>query len=300
MHHVTAQLPVQQSPSRYRLLTVVFCLGLLISLGIQKVQAAPTGLVTSTYPLYLLAQAATQGIEQPILLGQRQRSGHHLQLTPADRLALQRATLVVWIGAGYESLLTTQATRAPRLTLGNQSSLRRLPRRDLSGRPQPNTLDPHLWLDADNATKIVQLIAQTRAQQYPVQAKQYQQNASRFAQAMQRLKPTKPLPKRGYLAWHDAYQYLEQGQQIQLLGSLTPDPELAPTALQLIQARQKRDQWAARQPICLLLDPEANPALVNRLQPIRTLTLDETLSRSSQFLLGYQQLQSQLKQCLGR
>ena len=52
-------------------------------------------LVVSTHPIYLIAQAVTQGVEQPVLLLGDQ-TGHDVQLTPAHRKAIQEASLVLW------------------------------------------------------------------------------------------------------------------------------------------------------------------------------------------------------------
>ena len=62
------------------------------------------GLVVSTHPIYLIAQAVTQGIEQPQLLLVDQ-TGHDVHLTPAHRKAIQEASLVLWLGKAHEAPL---------------------------------------------------------------------------------------------------------------------------------------------------------------------------------------------------
>ena len=103
------------------------------------------GLVVSTHPIYLIAQAVTQGVEQPQLLLVDQ-TGHDVHLTPAHRKAIQEASLVLWLGKAHEApleKLLSQNSKA--VALLDMGILTTLPQRNLRGAPLANTVDSHVW-----------------------------------------------------------------------------------------------------------------------------------------------------------
>ena len=117
-------------------------------------------LVASTQPLYLIAQAVSAGIEQPMLLIPAQQDGHHVQIKPEDRRRVQHADLVLWVGTEYEAGLSSLLSSKPNaIALTSLPTLQRLPLRNLDGQPRPNTLDPHVWLAPYNAIFTAHLIA---------------------------------------------------------------------------------------------------------------------------------------------
>ncbi|MEY2862575.1 MAG: hypothetical protein RLY58_282 [Pseudomonadota bacterium] len=257
---------------------------------------AAAALVTSIHPLYLIAQAVTQGIEQPVRLIPPQQDGHHVQLTPKDRQSLKQSDFVLWIGPEYEAALSqtlTNQRNAVALT-SLHPAFRRLALRDVQGHAIPHSLDPHLWLDPNNANTIATIIAHIRAKQYPQHAKQYQQNAQAFRQRMTLVAHQQQITPQHYWAYHDAYQYLESSLQLTLTGSLTTDPELPPTLKQL--------QWLKQQPQstqrCVFSPHPLNHGLLTQLQPIQFVVIDETLSQSTDFIQGWRNIVNQSQTCL--
>lgn len=112
------------------------------------------GLVVSIHPLYLIAKEVTKGVETPTLLLGNQ-SGHDVQLTPANRKAIQDAELVLWLGKAHEAPLDKLLGHNPNaISLLNSGVLATLPMRDVEGQPIANTVDTHVWLDPNNAVRI--------------------------------------------------------------------------------------------------------------------------------------------------
>lgn len=252
-------------------------------------------LVASTQPLYLIAQAVTQGIEQPHLLIPAQQDGHHLQIKPQDRRIVQQADFVLWVGTEYEAALTQLLTKqANSIALTSLAGIQRLPLRDLHAQARPSTLDPHLWLAPYNAIFTAHLIANVRAQQYPKDAAKYQANASLFSQNILQALPKKPLNIQSYWAYHDAYQYLEHSAGLRLAAALTTDPELPPTAQQLQHLRHHRP---SRSP-CIFTEAHAPQALIQKLLPVRQIIIDETMRDAQDFVSGWQQLTDQMRRCV--
>lgn len=270
--------------------------GLGICLAILLLNSAHARLlVASTQPLYLIAQAVTQGIEQPNLLIPAQQDGHHIQIKPQDRRRLEQADFILWIGPEYEaglSDLLLAKKNAVRLT--GLTGLKRLPLRDLNGQPRPNSLDPHLWLEPYNAIFIAHLIAHLRAKQYPQDAEQYLNNASAFTIKMQKMHAAPVGHPKPYWAYHDAYQYLEKTIGLQLAAALTIDPELPPTAQQLQRLRQHRPTAVP----CLFTEAHAPHVFTDRLMPVRHVMIDESMRDARDFVTGWQQLRDQMQQCI--
>jgi len=269
------------------------CLTLLCAAQGSAVQAR--SLVASTQPLYLIAQAVTQGIEQPHLLIPANQDGHHLQIKPQDRQRLQQADFVLWIGASYEAALDQTLADAPNaVALSQLNGIQRLPLRDLNAQPRSNTLDPHLWLAPYNAIFTAHLIADIRGKQYPKDALKYQANAQRFSQKLLQISTKRYAKTQPYWAYHDAYQYLEHSAGLRLAAALTADPELPPTAQQLQHLRHNRPSLRP----CIFTEAHAPTALIQKLTPVQQVMIDETMRDAKDFVSGWQQLRDQMRQCV--
>src|SRR5690606_18695633 len=100
-------------------------------------------------PLELLAAPIVQGVSQPVLVMQQDRDPHHLALRPSERLALDRAELLLWTGPMLELPLqrvVRELGAGKVLTVQELDGLHLL---QVDGE-----LDPHVWLDTRNARVI--------------------------------------------------------------------------------------------------------------------------------------------------
>lgn len=277
------------SPRPVFWMQIALLLGLI---GIASYSSARQ-LVSSIYPLHLISQAVTAGIETPSLLMSAGQDGHHLQMSPGQARSLRRADLVIWVGPALEAPLKPMlAGQRHQLALQQVHGLRVLPLRDLSGHPLRGSVDPHLWLDPINAIGIAHAIAAYRSVQYPADAPRYQANARQFSQQMlSALTAARANPNRGYWAWHDAYQYLERSQRLTFLGALTTDPELAPSLSRLQQTAQ------LGKPTCLLSGSTPPATLLRRLPALQPILLEDTLASSRQYVSAWQDFAVRLKSC---
>lgn len=268
----------------------------------QPTATTVSGMVVSTHPLYLIAQAVTQGIETPVLLLPPNQSGHDVQLHPADRQRLKQANFVLWFGAQYEAPLAAVLKDQPNaIALFDLKAFKRLPLRDVQGQPFANSLDPHLWLEPANAVGIAYAIAAVRARQFPQYASRYQHNAQAFGQRlMAQANRYHSALARPYWAYHDAYHYLERSLNLTFKGSLTVEHDLPPTIRQLAWLQQQRPQQkngTIKKPMCLLAEGHADPATLKRLQPIQVQTIDEIMSGQQDFVVGWQALAQDIVAC---
>ena len=259
-------------------------------------QAQAGALVASTHPLYLIAKAVTAGVENPVLLLPPSSSGHDINLRPSDRLLLKQSDFVIWFGRDYEApLYDLLAHQQNAIALFDLKIFRRLPLRDLKGQAIPQSLDPHIWLDPENAIQIANYIALVRGRQFPAHATQYQRNADLFAQRLHAVVAAeKPQGVRAYWAYHDAYHYLESSLHLQFAGALTTDPELPPSIGQLIWLNQNRPH---AQSMCLFAERQPTASLVAKLGPIQYYPIDEVMANATDFVQGWQFLAHRLEEC---
>lgn len=263
---------------------------------------AAAEVLASNRPLALIAQAVMQSGGSPIQLVPDGQSTHDYALRPSDRVALARARIVLWLGPEQEPFLAKALAASPARVVAVQAlpGLLRLPQRRLeNGGPVAGSLDAHLWLEPRNAAVIARALAETLAQLEPGNAAYYRQQAEAFAQRLTvlqgRLKGQfATLPTRDYLAYHDAYQYLEQPLGLRFRGAVTYSHEQKPGARHMAQlAGVIRAQKVA----CLLAEPGFDPALVQRIftgQPARFVSVDEFFVQAPRNSQGYEAGLSQM------
>ena len=127
--------------------------------------------------------------------------------------------------------------------------------------------DPHVWLDPINAKAIVHEIEEALVKVDPKNAKKYEANADRIAKEMDKLveelrEQLKPVQEKGFIVFHDAYQYFEQRFGVSAIGSITVSPEVMPGAERVSELRKKIMDLSAT---CVFSEPQFEPKLVKTL-----------------------------------
>ena len=276
----------------------LFITGVLTFASLMMSAQAATVSV-SNYPLFLLSQAVTEGAPSAKQLLQAGEVGHHGSISPGDIKAIQNSKFVVWFGEPLENNLATTLNSAPNaIALFKFDAFNRHPLRDVKGKAIAGTLDPHIWLDPENAKAITRALAVIHSHANPQYKKLYHANAQKFAQRMNEAVAAanknhaqKPLP---YWAYHDAYQYMEDSAKLKLIGSLSTDHHLAPKASQL---RWLNEQRPAKQ-MCLVSPSQPAKGLLAKLQPVKSTVQAEDMSNSKDFISGWQAMAQQIRQCI--
>ena len=271
----------------------------VIIFGSLMMSAQAATVSVSNYPLFLLSQAVTEGAPSAKQLLQAGEVGHHGSISPGDIKAIQDSKFVVWFGEPLENNLASTLNSAPNsIALFKFDAFKRHPLRDIKGKPLAGTLDPHIWLDPDNAKAITRALAVIHSHANPQYKALYHANAQKFAQRMNRAVAAanknhaqKPLP---YWAYHDAYQYMEDSAKLQLIGSLSTDHHLAPKASQL---RWLHEQRPAKQ-MCLVSPSSPAKGLLAKLQPVKSTVQAEDMSNNKDFVSGWQTMAQQIRQCI--
>ncbi len=269
-------------------LVLVLALALLAVAVLARAPAAAAEIprvVVSILPVHSLVAAVMEGLGAPHLLIRGGASPHDANLRPSDARALSAADLVIWVGPGLETFLekplAALAGEARAIMLTEAPGMRRL-RRRAGGAFEPHgaepsvaergheaedgreAVNPHLWLDPENAARIVRISAQALSALDPANAAAYGANAARLEARLDgldralraRLAPVAPVP---YVVFHDATAYLEARYGLRAMGAVTVNPALPPGARRLAALRRRMIETGAA---CLFAEPRFRPALV--------------------------------------
>ena len=273
----------------------------IVALGVFTVSAQAATVSVSNYPLFLLSQAVTEGSPPAKQLLQAGEVGHHGSISPGDIKAIQDSKFVVWFGEPLENNLAASLNTAPNaIALFEFDAFNRHPLRDVQGKPIAGTLDPHIWLDPENAKAMTRALAVIHSHANPQYKALYHANAQKFAQRMDRgvasfVKQAKGKQQtQPYWAYHDAYQYIESSTNLKLVGSLSTDHHLAPRASQIRWLNEKRP---AKQ-MCRVSPSQPAKGLLAKLQPVKTTVQPEDMSNSKDFVSGWQTMAQQIYQCI--
>ena len=239
---------------------------LIISLSISLVGVersyGEVSVTVSIRPLLLIAQAIVEDRGTVHSIVDSQGSPHNYSITPADRINLQQADLLLRVSPEFEIFLAdifaSQSRSKPLITAASISgiSLHNL---------DDGSADLHLWLNTENAISIAQQLAISLIELDPGNGKEYQEALKQFESDIVVL--NRSLQNRfsqyqqpDYLLYHDAYQYFER--QFGLPGGLplVHDPEVQPSMRDLLELRKKLQ---VRSPSCILLETDSDEELVN-------------------------------------
>jgi zinc transport system substrate-binding protein len=206
-------------------------------------------IVVTIKPIYGLVAALTEGVLTPTLLCEKRGSTHTLSLAPSDIRTLSNASLVIWVGPSYETMMAKPLQKAiPKnqlLTLEDAPGLQLYPQR-VGGlfaghacshhdhRHEHSAVDGHFWLDIDNAKHCARFIAETLSAKYPAHKDSFSANLQRLERELNALKielVATLAPIRGKIALidHDSLYYMERQFGFTIKGVLSEEPNMPPS-----------------------------------------------------------------------
>jgi len=276
---------------------------------------AQASVIVTLKPIHALVSGVMADLGQPQLLLSGSETPHTFSLRPSQVKQLHQADLIVWVGPHLEhflkKVLTTLNDKVTVLTLIEVEELTRLTRRAggiwAQESTAESTIDPHIWLNPQNAQVMVKAITQSLSQVNPQQQQHYQHNSAQLLQQLEQLdqalqQQLKAVQDQPFLVFHDAYQYLEKHYQLNALGALQVSSEQKPGAQRLYQLRQMIQQSAIS---CVFKEPQFNNTLAQTVvedTAARIATLDplgiELEAGSQAYFELLKNLARSLTQCL--
>ncbi len=293
-------------------------LALLFSFAAAGNATAQVNVVATVKPLQLIASAITDGVTRPELLIPENQSYHHFNLRPSSMRALTAADLVLWVGPELEVYLGDVIYQLPSRTgviaaaglpdlvrLGFDSTVLIEDHHHENEHRGHHDVDPHIWLDTNNARVIARELAARLADIDASNAEVFQQNLAQFLDALDRFDEQNravlaSLADRPYAVYHNAFQYFEQQFGLQHELVIVADGEMQPGMRHMLGVR---NALQAMDLACLMEDVTANPATINAVLgrlPLRRVSADTLGHGLPEGPDGYLQLMSGLSEAFQR
>ena len=247
-------------------------LAFALSLVALPLRADAPRVVTDILPVHGIVAAILGDLAEPDLIVEPSMSAHHVALRPSMARSLQDADLVVYIGPE----LTPWLAKATAALAGQATALRLLqvPGTHLLGPREEavfseddghddhahevTQIDPHAWLDPDNALVWADAIATELARIDPDNAAIYRANTDDLRNRIMAVRDEteatlSPSKSKTFAVYHDAYQYFESHFELASIGSiLTLNAESASASR--VQAISLAAQSAGI--VCLFSEPQ--------------------------------------------
>lgn len=289
--------------SRSDTLQHMIAVALLLVFGaIGPCRAEPTGVVATLSPIHSLLSLVMEGVSQPYLLLNPNKSPHTYQMRPSDAAAIHSARIIFRISPDLEVFLNKslanladRANPARVINLIDTPGLQRYPARadgllfDMDGQnhhhvhpsheTEASRLDTHIWLDPHNAKTIVRAMASHLTELDPDHRVTYNTNLERALSKLQALDDRArtmlhPVRTQPFVVFHDAYQYLERRYQLTNLGAMSNLAIGASSARRLERLQQEIHRLHVR---CVFVEPQFDAHIAAKLTAIphvSTRTLD--------------------------
>lgn len=226
---------------------VIRLISLLLILMLLPVCALGETVVTSFYPIWLLARNLAEGIpglEVRNLAAPDTGCLHDYQLQSQDMKVLEEADLFLVNGAGMESYLDLVFSAFPDLPVARASDgVPLLYGTDAlqigeSEEEEEGEANAHIWLSASNAVLMARNLADAMIRQFPSLEPGIRENLASLTDRLnlldQELKDgLSDLPRRGIITFHEAFPYFASAYGLEVLAVVNREPGETLTPAQL-------------------------------------------------------------------
>ena len=246
--------------------------------------ASAVEVVVSIKPIHGLVAGVMGEAGEPRLMITGAASPHTYQMRPSDARLLNTADLIVWVGETMETFLdrpiAVLGSDAEVVTLHTAAGMRLLPGREggiwrdedleagVDGHDHHGhghgELDMHLWLDPDNARRIVDVVTDALGRVNPGGVETFRANAEAMRIRIDALESSLrvrlgPVRRHAFIVFHDGYGYFERAFGLNGKGAVTVDPARRPGARRLAELRGALAEHDVR---CVFTEPQFEPNLV--------------------------------------
>ncbi len=245
----------------HRIATLLFTLAAWATLGRPALAEAPQ-VVTDFAPIQSLVLQVMGELGTPTMLMPVGGDPHDFQLRPSEAAALARAQVVFWDGPelmpGLAKAIGTLAPKAVSVPLLHKGGGQTRPLAEGGG------LDPHAWLDPDNARAWLGTIASVLGKIDPDHAAAYAANATaaqiKIKALDQKLK-AELAPARGVpiVEFHDAFGYFAAHYGLNVVGTIELGDAAMPSAARLAEIRKTIRQDKA---VCIFPEVGRDPKFI--------------------------------------
>ncbi len=196
----------------------------------------PFTIVTSFYPVYVIAKNVADGIDGVRVINMTPPvTGclHDYSITAADMKNLEGAGILLLNGAGMESFLGDVHSRFPGLKTAELS-------RGIVLIRGAGGNNPHVWTSVTNVMTMTRNCAESLAASDPDHAAQYRANAARYTARLASLKneidpAMKKFRGRRIITFHEAFPYFAAEYGLVIAAVIEREPGSEPSAKELAE-----------------------------------------------------------------
>ena len=172
----------------------------------------------SILPLQSLASMVTEGIIPVNLILNPNILPHDLELTYKQQDSINKSDVLIIVSPKLETVIYKASSNKNNIIIMANTPKIKLSyytNNSVLNSKNPNThnqmIDPHIWLDPNNAIAFLQYLAQELAKHDPKNAKLYYANANKYSKLLQNMN-AKIQPNvedlNNFLVYHNGYSYL--------------------------------------------------------------------------------------------
>ncbi|MBW7571524.1 metal ABC transporter substrate-binding protein [Caproiciproducens faecalis] len=193
--------------------------------------------VTSFYPLYIMALNITEGVpgvQVDNMAGQQTGCLHDYQLQSKDMKNIEQADVFVINGAGMESFMSKVTSQLPNLKVIDSSKGIEL-LTDESGEE-----NPHIWVSISNYIRQVSNLEKGLSQADPQNAEAYRKNAQDYLAKLSVLRDQmhrelSHITHRDIITFHEAFPYFAEEFDLNIVSVVNREPDSQPSARELAE-----------------------------------------------------------------
>lgn len=245
-----------------------FPLAVVLSLAALPALAEVPRIVTDIPPIHALVSQVMGDLGRPELLLEKGADEHDFQLRPSQMRDISDADLVVWVGPELtpwlDRALASSDTMSLKLLQTPGTVLQNLP----AGHDHSDhgSLDPHAWLNPENAAQWLDVIAAKLADLDPEHADRYRENATLAQTSIAEMDvdimaQLAPVLDRGFLTYHAAFGYFTQHYGLTHVEALAMGDAAPPGAAGVAQIA---DEAKAGAFVCAFPEAQHAPGLLEQ------------------------------------
>ncbi|ACK66492.1 periplasmic solute binding protein [Rippkaea orientalis PCC 8801] len=256
-----------------RFLSKLLVLGIIVGVGMTGCQSPNTSTGDSDKPKVVSTSTIIANLTEEIAKDEVDHQGilepgadpHVYEPVPTDSVAFEEADLILYNGYNLEpgliKLMKASGIKAKKVAVAEVVTPLDYV---YKGQKEP---DPHVWGDAKNVIKMVEVIRDKLIELSPEDASIFKQNAAILITELERLDSwiieqikTIPEAQRKLVTTHDAFQYYAKAYGLQVIGTLigisTEEQPSAQTVKNLTEEIKKSKVTS------IFAETTINPALI--------------------------------------
>lgn len=193
-------------------------------------------ILATTYPIYLLTCAVTEGaenVEVSLLVNEQTSCLHDYTLTVNDMKAIEKADIIVANGVGFEDFMSDALAQTKAQVIDCSEGIELLPStghhhhdHEPHGESEGEHFDPHYWLDPARAIEMVKNIEEylchydsDNSSLYVSRAFVAENQLSTFDVMFSTAFAERPI-QGGILTFHDGFQYFADAFGFEILKAI--------------------------------------------------------------------------------